>query len=40
VEKDGAVHHTQNSELGFLFEAPRTRSGRIVKTSNKALLWM
>ena len=40
VEEDGAVHHTQNSELGFLFEAPRTRSGRIVKTSNKALLWM
>ena len=30
VEEDGAVHHTQNSELGFLFEAPRTRSGRIV----------
>ena len=40
VEKDGAVHHIQNSELGFLFEAPRTRGGRIVKTSNKALLWM
>ena len=29
------VHHTQNSELGFLFEAPRTRSGRIVKTSTR-----
>ena len=29
----------QNEELGFLFASHRTRSGRIVKTTNKALLW-
>ena len=39
VEEDGAFRDMQNSELGFLFAAPRTRSGWIVKTTNKALLW-
>ena len=29
-----------NKELGFLFTAPRTRSGRTVRTSNKAVLWL
>ena len=36
---DDAIRNMQNSELGFLFAPPRTRSGRLVKTTNKALLW-
>ena len=39
VEEDGATRDMQNEELGFLFASRRTRSGRIVKTTNKALLW-
>ena len=39
VEEDGAIRDMQNEELGFLFASRRTRSGRIVKTTNKALLW-
>ena len=39
VEEDGAIGNMQNSELGFLFASRRTRSGRIVKTTNKASLW-
>ena len=39
VEEDGAIRDMQNEELGFLFASRRTRSGRIVKTKNKALLW-
>ena len=38
VEEDSAIRDMQNSELGFLFASGRTRSGRIVKTANKALL--
>ena len=38
-EEDGAFRDMQNEELGFLFAAPRTRNGLIVKTTNKALLW-
>ena len=40
VEESSALSHVQNKELGFLFAAPRTRSERMVKTSNKALLWV
>ena len=29
----------KNRELNFLFMAPRTRSGRIIRTSFRALLW-
>ena len=39
VEEDGAIRDMQNEELGFLFASCRTRSGRMVKTTNKALLW-
>ena len=39
LRKDGAGSDMQNEELGFLFASPRTRNGRIVKTTNKALLW-
>ena len=39
VEEYGAIRDMQNDELGFLFASRRTRSGRIVKTTNKALLW-
>ena len=38
-EEDGAIRDMQNEELGFLFASRRTRRGRIVKTTNKALLW-
>ena len=36
VEEDSTIPDLQNSELGFLFAPRRTRSGRIVKTANKA----
>ena len=39
VEEYGAIRDMQNEELCFLFASRRTRSGRIVKTTNKALLW-
>ena len=41
-EEDGADREPQllNKELGFLFTAPRTRSGKMVRTSNKAVLWL
>ena len=29
----------RSRELNFLFMAPRTRSGRIIRTSFRALLW-
>jgi len=38
VEEDGAISYMQR-ELSFLFASRRTRSGRIVKTTNKALHW-
>ena len=37
--EEPAICDMQNEELGFLFASRRTRSGRIVKTTNKALLW-
>ena len=39
-EEDGAEPQLLNKELGFLFTAPRTRSGRMVRTSTKAVLWL
>ena len=38
VVEDGAICDIY-AELGFLFASLRTRSGRIVKTTNKSLLW-
>ena len=40
VLEDDAEPQLLNKELGFLFTAPRTRSGRMVGTSNKAVLWL
>ena len=40
VLEDGAEPQLLNKELGFLFTAPRTRSGRMMGTSNKAVLWL
>ena len=40
LEEDGAVRQLLNKDLSFLFTAPRTRSGRMVRTSNNAVLWM
>ena len=40
LEEDSAEPQLLNKELGFLFTAPRTRSGRMVRTSNKAVLWL
>ena len=37
-EEDGAEPQLLNKELGCLFTAPRTRSGKMVRTSNKAVL--
>ena len=37
-EEDGAEPQLLNKELGFLFTAPRTRSAKMVRTSNKAVL--
>ncbi|KAJ7337297.1 hypothetical protein OS493_010156 [Desmophyllum pertusum] len=37
--EDSDLSHRQNKELGFLFAARRTRSGRMVRTSNRAVLW-
>ena len=39
-EEDGAEPQLLNKELGFLFTAPRTRNGRMERTSNKAVLWL
>ena len=42
-EYDGqneANNHVQNKELNFLFAPGRTRSGQVVKTSARAMLWM
>lgn len=39
VEQGGAICDMQNEELGFLFASRRMQFGRIVKTTNKALLW-
>jgi hypothetical protein len=42
-EYDGqneANNYVQNKELNFLFAPGRTRSGRVVKTSARAMLWM
>ena len=33
-------NHQQNKELNLLFVPDRTRSGRVVKTSARAMLWM
>ena len=38
-EYDDDSSDNDSDELGFLFASRRTRSGRIVKTTNKALLW-
>ena len=38
VEEGSAICDMQNEELGFLFASRRMRFGRIVKTTNKALL--
>ena len=40
LEEDGTEPQLLNKELGFLYTAPRTRSGRMVRTSNKAVLWL
>ena len=40
VLEDGTEPQLLNKELGFLYTAPRTRSGRMVRTSNKAVLWL
>ena len=40
LEEDGTEPQLLNKELGFLCTAPRTRSGRMVRTSNKAVLWL
>ena len=40
VLEDGAKPQLLNKELDFLFTAPRTRSGRMVGTSSKAVLWL
>lgn len=32
--------YMRNKELKFLFAAGRTRSGRVVNTSSRAMLWM
>ena len=38
--EDRAFTRRQNKELGFLFAARRTRSGRLVRTSKRAaVLW-
>ena len=37
--EDSDISHQQNKELGFLFAASRTRSGQMVRTSNRAVLW-
>ena len=37
--EDRAFSRRQNKELGFLFAARRTRSGRLVTTSNRAVLY-
>jgi hypothetical protein len=42
-EYDGqneANNHIQNKDHNFLFAPGRTRSGRVVKTSARAMLWM
>ena len=40
LEEAGAEPQLLNKELGFLFTAPRTRNGRMERTSNKAVLWL
>ena len=40
LEEAGAEPQLLNKELGFLFTAPRTRNGRMMRTSNKAVLWL
>ena len=40
LEENGSQPQLLNKELGFLFTAARTRSGRMVRTSNKAVLWL
>ena len=37
--EDRAFSRRQNKELGFLFATRRTRSGRLVRTSNRAVLY-
>jgi hypothetical protein len=39
-ENEEVENHVQNRELNFLFASGRTRSGRVVKTSSRAMLWM
>ena len=34
------VNHIHNKELNFLFAPGRNRSGRVVKTSARAIIWM
>ena len=38
LEEDGVEPQLPNKQLSFLFTAPRTRSGRMVRTSNKVVL--
>ena len=40
LEEDGAEPQLLKEELDFLFTEPRIRSGRMVRTSNKAVLWL
>ena len=40
LEEDGAEPQLLKEELGFLFTEPRIRRGRMVRTSNKAVLWL
>ena len=38
LEEDGVEPQLPNKQLSFLFTAPRTRSGRMVRTSKKVVL--
>ena len=40
VLEGGAEPQLPNKQLSFLLTAPRTRSERVVRTSNKAVLWL
>ena len=40
LEENDSQPQLLNKELGFLFTGARTRSGRMVRTSNKAVLWL
>ena len=40
LEEDGTYPQLLNKEIGFLFTVTRTRSGGMVRASNKAVLWL